>query len=103
MWKLKKSKVVIPKENLKIDKEETKEEVQENITEPTKELSNEEDEQKASDITKDNNNMKTIKFYPSDRSLLRLDGKLLKGYTIDSIPDNINSWFNYKGLTYVTS
>ena len=45
--------------------------------------------------------MKTIKFYPSDRSLLRLDGKLLKGYTIDSIPDNINSWFNYKGLTYV--
>mgnify|MGYP007024457944 FL=1 len=47
--------------------------------------------------------MKTIKFYPSDRSLMRLDGKLLKGYTIDSIPDNINSWFNYKGLTYVTS
>ncbi len=47
--------------------------------------------------------MKTIKFYPSDRSLIRLDGKLLKGYTIDSIPDEINSWFNYKGLTYVTS
>ena len=51
----------------------------------------------------DNNNMKTIKFYPSDRSLMNLDGKLLRGYTIDSIPDNINSWFNYKGLTYVTS
>jgi len=47
--------------------------------------------------------MKTIKFYPSDRSLIRLDGKLLKGYTIDSIPDDIKSWFNYKGLTYVTS
>jgi len=47
--------------------------------------------------------MKTIKFYPSDRSLIRLDGKLLRGYTIDSIPDDITSWFNYKGLTYVTS
>ena len=44
--------------------------------------------------------MKTIKFYPSDRSLINLDGKLLRGYTIDSIPDNINSWFNYKGLTF---
>ena len=44
--------------------------------------------------------MKTIKFYPSDRSLINLDGKLLRGYTIDSIPDNITSWFNYKGLTY---
>ena len=54
-------------------------------------------------MTKDNIYMKTIKFYPSDRSLLRLDGKLLKGYTIDSIPDDITSWFNYKGLTYVTS
>ncbi len=53
--KLKKSKVVIPEDNLTIDKEETKEEVQENITEPTKELSNEENEQKAPDITKDNN------------------------------------------------
>ena len=51
----------------------------------------------------DNNNMKTTNNYPSDRSLLRLDGKLLQGYTIDSIPDNINSWFNYKGLTCVTS
>ena len=47
--------------------------------------------------------MKTIKFYPSDRSLINLDGKLFRGYTIDSIPDNINSWFNYKGLTFVTS
>ena len=51
----------------------------------------------------DNNNIKTIKFYPSDRSLIRLDGKLLKGYTIDSIPDEYTSWFNYKGLTYITS
>ena len=47
--------------------------------------------------------MKTIKYYPSDRSVIRLNGQMLKGYTIDSIPDNINSWFNYKGLTYVTS
>jgi len=47
--------------------------------------------------------MKTIKFYPSNRSLIRLDGRMTKGYTIDSIPDNINSWFNYKGLTFVTS
>jgi hypothetical protein len=28
---------------------------------------------------------------------------MIKGYTIDSIPDEINSWFNYKGLTFVTS
>ena len=47
--------------------------------------------------------MKTIKFYPSDKTILRLDGKMYKGYTIDSIPDEINSYFNYKGLTYVTS
>jgi hypothetical protein len=47
--------------------------------------------------------MKTIKFYPSDKTILRLDGKMYKGYTIDSIPDGINSWFNYKGLTFVTS
>ena len=46
--------------------------------------------------------MKTIKFYPSDRSLIKLNGKLYRGYTIDSIPDNITSWFNYKGLTFIT-
>ena len=51
----------------------------------------------------DNNNIKTIKFYPSDRSLIRLDGKLLRGYTIKNIPDEYTRWFNYKGLTYVTS
>jgi len=51
----------------------------------------------------DNNNMKTIKFYPSDRSLIRLDGQMLKGYTINNIPDEYTSWFNYKGLTYITS
>ena len=49
----------------------------------------------------DNNNMKTIKFYPSDRSKIRLNGKLIKGYTISNIPDECNSWFNYKGLTFV--
>lgn len=47
--------------------------------------------------------MKTIKFYPSDRSLIKIDGKFYRGLTINNIPDNINSWFNYKGLTYVTS
>ena len=47
--------------------------------------------------------MKTIKFYPSDKTILRLDGKMTKGYTIDSIPDEMKSWFNYKGLTFVTS
>ena len=45
--------------------------------------------------------MKTIKFYPSDRSKIRLNGKLHKGYTIDSITDDLTSWFNYKGLTFV--
>ena len=45
--------------------------------------------------------MKTIKFYPSNRSVIKLDGKRVKGYTISNIPDECNSWFNYKGLTYV--
>ena len=30
--------------------------------------------------------MKTIKFYPSDRSLIKLDGKLYRGYTINDVP-----------------
>ena len=30
--------------------------------------------------------MKTIKFYPSDRSLIKLDGKIYRGYTINNIP-----------------
>ena len=46
--------------------------------------------------------MKTIKFYPSNRSIIRLDGKMYKGYPIGNIPDHINGWFNYKGLTFVT-
>ena len=46
--------------------------------------------------------MKTIKFYPSDRSLIRLDEKLYRGLNINNIPDKYNSWFNYKGLTYIT-
>ena len=46
--------------------------------------------------------MKTIKFYPSDRSLIKLDGKMYRGYTISNIPDDIQGWFNYKGLTFVT-
>ena len=46
--------------------------------------------------------MKTIKFYPSDRSLIKLDGKMYRGYTISNIPDDIQGWFNYKGLTFIT-
>ena len=47
--------------------------------------------------------MKTIKFYPSDRSLIKLDGKMYRGYTISNIQDDIQGWFNYKGLTFVTN
>ena len=50
---------------------------------------------------KDNMYMKTIKFYPSNRSLIRLDGKMIKGYKINDVPYERNSWFNYKGLTFV--
>ena len=50
-----------------------------------------------------NTEINTIKFYPSDKTIIRLNGRMYKGYTIDSIPDEMNSWFNYKGLTYVTS
>jgi len=45
--------------------------------------------------------MKTIKFYPSDRSKIKLDNKLYKGYTIGDIPNELDSWFNYKGLTFI--
>ena len=45
--------------------------------------------------------MKTIKFYPSNRSLIRLDGKMIKGYKLNDVPYERNSWFNYKGLTFV--
>ena len=45
--------------------------------------------------------MKTIKFYPSNRKLIKLDGKMYKGYTIGNIPDEFDSWFNYKGLTFI--
>ena len=47
------------------------------------------------------NKINTIKFYPSDRSIVRVNGKKVKGYTISNIPDECNSWFNYKGLTFV--
>ena len=50
-----------------------------------------------------NTEINTIKFYPSDKTIIRLNGRMLRGYTIDSIPDECNSWFNYKGLTFVTS
>jgi hypothetical protein len=46
--------------------------------------------------------MKNIKFYPSDRSLIRLNGKLYRGYTLNDVPYERKAWFNYKGLTFVT-
>ena len=46
--------------------------------------------------------MKTIKFYPSNRKLIRLDGKMYKGYTINDVPYDRQAWFNYKGLTFIT-
>ena len=56
--------------------------------------------------------MKTIKFYPSDRSKIKIGwetitqkkvSQIVKGYTIDNIPDECNSLFNYKGLTFVVN
>jgi len=46
--------------------------------------------------------MKTIKFYPSNRSIIRLDGKMYKGYTLNDVPYERNAWFKYKGLTFIT-
>ena len=46
--------------------------------------------------------MKTIKFYPSDRSIIRLNGQMVKGYKLNDVPYDKKSWFNYKGLTFVT-
>ena len=46
--------------------------------------------------------MKTIKYYPSNRSIIRLDAKMYKGYTLNDVPYERNSWFNYKGLTVIT-
>ena len=51
----------------------------------------------------DNKNMTTIKFYPSDRTKIKIGDKIYKGYTIDSIPEECNSWFNYRGLTFVVN
>jgi len=49
--------------------------------------------------------MKTIKFYPSDRKKITLDGKKYKGYTISDIPNDFgckgDTWFNYKGLSFI--
>ena len=47
--------------------------------------------------------MKTIKFYPSNRKLIKLDGKMYKGYTINDVPYDIQAWFTYKGLTFITN
>ena len=46
--------------------------------------------------------MKTIKFYPSNRKLIKLDGKMYKGYTINDVPYDRKAWFNYKCLTFIT-
>ena len=43
--------------------------------------------------------MKTIKII--NKNTIKLDGVKVKGYEIGIIPDECNSWFNYKGLTYI--
>ena len=54
--------------------------------------------------------MKTIKFYPSDRSKVKISwetvtqkkvSQMIKGYKLNDVPYERNSWFNYKGLTFV--
>ena len=47
--------------------------------------------------------MKTIKFYPSNRKLIRLNGKMNKGYTLNEVPNEKQAWFTYKGLTFITN
>ena len=47
--------------------------------------------------------MKTIKFYPSNRKLIKLNGVNYKGYTIGDVRYEKTSWFTYKGLTFVTN
>ena len=44
--------------------------------------------------------MKTIKII--NKNTIKLDGVKVKGYEIGNIPDECNSWFNYKGLTYIS-
>lgn len=56
--------------------------------------------------------MQSIKFLPNNQ--IKLANKTYKGYAVGELParfafiynqnkeqDGINSWFNYKGLTYV--
>ena len=52
----------------------------------------------------DNNNMNIIKHLKNDK--IELNGIVYKPYKICELPpsfgtDEITSWFNYKGLTYV--
>ena len=51
----------------------------------------------------DNNNMKTIKFLQEDR--IKLNGIVYKPYKIWELPpsfgEDILSWINYKGYTYI--
>ena len=47
--------------------------------------------------------MKTIKFYPSNRNLIKLDGKMYKGYTINDVPYERQAWFSFIGLTFITN
>ena len=43
--------------------------------------------------------MKTIKII--NRNTIKLDGVKVKGDEIGELPNEMNSWFNFKGLTYI--
>ena len=52
--------------------------------------------------------MKTIKFINKSTARIaeetvtqKLKYTKVKGYTIGELPNEMNSWFNYKGLTYI--
>ena len=55
--------------------------------------------------------MNTIKRHAGDKTKItvkkEIDGKVYKkvykGYTISNIPEECNSWFNYRGLTFVVN
>ena len=43
--------------------------------------------------------MKTIKII--NKNTIKLNGVKVKGYVIGELPNEMNSRFNYKGLTYI--
>ena len=56
----------------------------------------------------DNINMKSIKFINKSTARIaeetvtqKLKYTKVKGYTIGELPNEMNSWFTYKGLTYI--